>query len=83
QAVQETQGVKSVLVVGGDGKVAMRTVQAGGTVDNLAVIDSGVKPGERGIVEGAQKVRPGMQVAIQQGSPQPAAAGRAPQPPAR
>jgi membrane fusion protein, multidrug efflux system len=88
QALQETQGVKSVLVVGDDSKVAMRTVQVSGTADDFAVIDSGLKPGERVIVEGAQKVRPGMQVAVQQsapsaaGQPQPAA-GRAPQPPPR
>ncbi|MFL5427975.1 MAG: efflux RND transporter periplasmic adaptor subunit [Myxococcales bacterium] len=90
QAVQETQGVKSLLVVGDDNKVAMRTVQVSSTADNFAVIDSGVKAGERVIVEGAQKVRPGIQVAVQQSAPPQAQApasgaqqptsGRAPQP---
>ncbi|MFL5423519.1 MAG: efflux transporter periplasmic adaptor subunit, partial [Myxococcales bacterium] len=72
QAVQETQGVKSLLVVGDDNKVAMRTVQVSSTADNFAVIDSGVKAGERVIVEGAQKVRPGIQVAVQQSAPRQA-----------
>jgi len=67
--------------------VAMRSIQVSGTADNFAVVDSGLKPGERVVVEGAQKVRPGMQVAVLQ-SGQPAAAqtapsGRAPQPPPR
>jgi membrane fusion protein (multidrug efflux system) len=87
QALQETQGVKSVLVVGEDGKVAMRTVTVSGSAGNLAVIDSGVKPGERVVVEGAQKVRPGMQVAVQPAAPPqaqpPSAAGRTPPPPPR
>jgi len=83
QALQEVQGVRSVLVVGDDNKVAQRTVTTSGTVDNLAVIDSGLKAGERVVVQGAQKVRPGMTVAIQQGQPQQQAqpasnAGRAP-----
>jgi membrane fusion protein (multidrug efflux system) len=69
QAIQEVQGVQSVLVVGDDAKVSMRTVRTSGTVDDSAVIDSGVKPAERVIVQGAQKVRPGMTVAIQQVSP--------------
>jgi membrane fusion protein (multidrug efflux system) len=66
QAIQEVQGVKSVLVVGNDQKVALRTVTATATVDDLAVIDSGLRPGERVIVEGAQKVRPGIQVVAEE-----------------
>ena len=81
QALQEVQGVQSVLVVGDDNKVAMRTVTTGGTVDNLAVIDSGVKPGERIIVQGAQKVRPGMAVTVQQQQPQQAQQQSQPQQP--
>jgi membrane fusion protein (multidrug efflux system) len=80
QAVQETQGVKSVLVVSDDSKVSMRTVQVSGTAGDFAVIDSGLKPGERVILEGAQKVRPGMQVAVQQPQPSQPASGRAPAP---
>jgi membrane fusion protein (multidrug efflux system) len=89
EAIQEVQGVRSVLVVGSDNKVAMRTVSTSANVENQAVIDSGLKPGERVVVEGAQKVRPGIQVAVQdrpaqQAQPQqpsPAAGRAAPAPP--
>jgi len=37
-------------------------VKASDRVGNLWVIDSGVKPGEKVIVEGIQKVRPGVKV---------------------
>ncbi|MGH7844004.1 MAG: efflux RND transporter periplasmic adaptor subunit [Candidatus Binatia bacterium] len=61
-AVQEIQGLYSVMVVKPDSTVEQRMVKAGERVGNLWVIESGVKPGERVIVEGIQKVRPGMQV---------------------
>jgi membrane fusion protein, multidrug efflux system len=66
--------------VSNDGKVAARTVEVSGTADNFAVIDSGVKPGERVIVEGAQKVRPGIQVAVQESAPPRAQGAPAQQP---
>ena len=50
-----------VLVVGADNMVAQRTIQPGATVGALVVLD-GVKPGERVIVEGMQKARPGSRV---------------------
>lgn len=62
QAVQEVQGVQSVLVVGADNKVAFHTITAGDTVDNMRIVESGLQPGDRVIVQGAQKVRPGMPV---------------------
>jgi membrane fusion protein (multidrug efflux system) len=37
-------------------------VKAGERVGNLWIIDSGLKPGEKVIVEGLQKVKPGVQV---------------------
>jgi len=40
----------------------MRTVKVGERVGTLWVIDEGVHPGERVVVEGLQKVRPGMPV---------------------
>jgi membrane fusion protein (multidrug efflux system) len=62
RAVQEIQGLYSVMVVTSDSTVEQRMVKAGERVGNLWVIDSGVKPGEKVIVEGIQKVRPGVQV---------------------
>jgi membrane fusion protein, multidrug efflux system len=61
-AVQERQGLYSVMVVQPDTTVEQRTVKAGPRVDNLWVIDSGLKPGEKVIVEGLQRVQPGIKV---------------------
>jgi membrane fusion protein (multidrug efflux system) len=60
RSVQELQGTYSVAVIDADNKVSMRGVKAGARADNLWVIDEGLKPGERVIVEGVQKVRDGL-----------------------
>ncbi len=44
-------------------KVAIRTVILGERVENLVIVKEGVKPGERVITDGMQKVRPGVVVA--------------------
>ena len=62
RAVQELQGSHQVAVVGADNKVAMRTVKAGARLGDLWVINEGLKPGERIVVEGLQKVREGATV---------------------
>ena len=61
-AVQEIQGLYSVMIVKPDNTVEQRMVKAGERVGNLWIIDSGLKPGEKVIVEGLQKVKPGVQV---------------------
>ena len=61
-AVQEEQGAKTVLVVGDGDKVALRSVTLDERVGDLYIVTAGLKRGERVIVEGLQKVRPGMQV---------------------
>jgi membrane fusion protein (multidrug efflux system) len=61
-AVQEIQGVKTVLVVGEGDKVAQRTVTLGEPYQHFYIVSAGLKAGERVIVEGIQKARPGMQV---------------------
>ncbi len=62
RAVQEMQGLYNVAVVKPDDTVEMRPVKPGERVGALWVIDSGLKPDERIIVEGLQKVRPGAKV---------------------
>jgi membrane fusion protein, multidrug efflux system len=62
QAVMELQGTRLVAVVDSGNKVAVRPVQLGETVGKEWIVRQGVKPGERVIVEGLQKVRQGMQV---------------------
>ena len=61
-AVSELQGGYEVLVVGGDNRVATQQVQIGDRVGTMWVITRGLKPGDRVVVEGQQKLRPGMQV---------------------
>ena len=62
RAVQETQGTKSVLVVGADNVVTLRTISPGESVGDLLIVRDGLKPGERVIVDGIQKARPGSPV---------------------
>ena len=59
RAVQELQGVQQVAVVGADDKVTLRVVETGVRDGSLQVIEKGLEPGERVIVEGLQKVRAG------------------------
>lgn len=61
-AVQDQQGAKVVLVVEADDKVALRTVVLDERIGDDYIATKGVKPGDRVVVEGIQKVRPGMQV---------------------
>ncbi|MCX6140437.1 MAG: efflux RND transporter periplasmic adaptor subunit [Candidatus Kapabacteria bacterium] len=65
RAVSELQGAYRVAVVGSDNIVKMRPVAVGNRVGGAYVIDSGLKAGERIIVEGLQKVREGVTVAPQ------------------
>jgi membrane fusion protein (multidrug efflux system) len=62
RAVQEIQGAKSVLVVGADDMVALRTIRPGESVGQDLIVLDGVQPGERVIVDGIQKARPGSKV---------------------
>src|SRR5271156_4812884 len=61
-AVNEQQGGDLVAVVDKDNRVSMRPVQVGQRTDTMWVIDGGLKPGDRVIVEGQQNLRPGMTV---------------------
>ena len=62
RAVQELQGTYNVAVVGADNKVETRVVKLGERVDALWVVNEGLSAGERVVVEGLQKIRPGVQV---------------------
>ena len=61
-AVIDLQGTHQVAVVDSDNKVNIRTVSLGDTVGNEWIVSDGLKPGERVVAEGVQKVRQGMQV---------------------
>ena len=61
---RDPKGQAFVLLVDGGGKVDVRLVDVGRTVGDSWQVLSGLKPGDRVIVEGGQNVRPGMSVKI-------------------
>ncbi len=63
RAVGTDQSRKFVFVVGADDKVAYREVKLGPLSDGLRVVRDGLAPGERIVVNGLQRVRPGALVA--------------------
>ena len=63
RAVTEMQSAKIVYVVGPENKVQLRSVSLGERVGEDFIITDGLKAGERIVVEGVSKVRPGAVVA--------------------
>jgi RND family efflux transporter MFP subunit len=59
RAVTELQGTYQIAVVGNDNKISIRPVKVGERVGTMWIINQGVNPGERIVVEGVQKVREG------------------------
>jgi len=59
RAVTELQGGDQVAVVGADNKISIKTVTAAETVGRLWVIDQGLNPTDRVVVEGTQNVKDG------------------------
>jgi len=59
RAVIELQGAYQVAVVGDDNKVAIRPVRLADRLGTMWVVEDGLRPGERVVVEGLQKVRNG------------------------
>jgi membrane fusion protein (multidrug efflux system) len=62
QAVTQLQTKYQIAVVNDDNTVDIRIVNPGERIDSLWVINEGLRPGDRVIVEGLQKVRQGMKV---------------------
>lgn len=62
RAVTEMQGSYQVAVVSPENKVDIRPIKVGPRSGSLWIIDHGLKPGERVVVEGLQKVKAGMTV---------------------
>jgi membrane fusion protein (multidrug efflux system) len=69
RAVQDVQGVQRVAVVGPDDTVDVRTVKPDARVGPLWVIAEGLKPGERVIVEGGDRLRSGQKVQVEGSTP--------------
>lgn len=77
--LRDERGQPSVLLVAPDGKAARREIRTGRTIGDRWLVVEGLKPGDRVIVEGLARVRPGQPVkAVPVGN---AAPGTAPAPP--
>ncbi|RTE88973.1 MULTISPECIES: efflux RND transporter periplasmic adaptor subunit [Bradyrhizobium] len=59
RAIGTDQDKKFVMAVGDDSRAVYRPVTLGGAVDGLRVVTEGLKPGDRIVVNGLQRVRPG------------------------
>jgi RND family efflux transporter MFP subunit len=62
QALGTEQGQKILYVVDAANRVASRRVKVGRLHDGRRVVTDGVKPGEKVVVSGLQRIRPGEQV---------------------
>ena len=62
RAVQEVQATYNVAVVAPGDTIQIRPVKRGASLGTLCVIEEGLQPGERVVVEGLQKVQKGMKV---------------------
>lgn len=62
RAVQQMQSVQTVFTVGRDSKVETRAVKTGARIGDGWIIEQGLKPGDKVIVEGQLRVRPGVPV---------------------
>ncbi len=62
RCVTELQGGYSVFVVGDDNIVVSRQVELGARVGDLWLVETGLKPGEKVVIDALQKVRSGLEV---------------------
>jgi len=81
------QGEATVMLVGADNKTVQRTVQTGTLVQGKWLVENGLKDGDRIVVSGIQKLRPGIAVKVKEApapvaNPAPAAASTAARTPA-
>ena len=65
RAIGTDQTKKFVYVVGADGRPQFREVRLGALIDGMRVVQGGVKAGENVVVDGLQRVMPGMPVTAQ------------------
>jgi membrane fusion protein, multidrug efflux system len=62
RAISELQGGYLVAVVGADNKISIKSVKMGQKIGTSWIVDEGLTPNDRVVVEGFQKVREGMEV---------------------
>jgi len=69
EAVNELQGNYQIAVVDENNKVSIRPVKMGERIGAMWEVTEGLKPGDRVVVQGTQKVREGSQVAVKDWTP--------------
>lgn len=74
---RNSHGDPTVMVVSPDNKVAIRGITTGATAGSDWIVTAGVKPGERIVVSGLQKIHPGDTVSPVEAAAQPAPQGKA------
>jgi len=74
---RDARGNPTVMVVNADSKVEARPVKTERSLDDQWVVTEGLAPGDRVIVEGLQRVRPGAQVEVEEAGTPPAAVAAA------
>jgi multidrug efflux system membrane fusion protein len=74
RAIGVDQDKKYVLVVDPGHKASYREIKLGATVEGGRIVTGGLNPGERIVVDGIQKVRPGALIAPQAKTPEASAA---------
>jgi RND family efflux transporter MFP subunit len=65
RAVNTDQSQKYVFLLGADNKVEYRKIKLGRVIDGLRIVREGLKPGDVIVVNGAQRVHPGLTVTPQ------------------
>jgi membrane fusion protein (multidrug efflux system) len=76
---RDEKGLATVMVIGADNKVQMRTLQTSRSIGDNWLVTSGIKPGDKIIVEGGMMLRPGMPVQGKPWNPNAKPAGDQPQ----
>jgi membrane fusion protein (multidrug efflux system) len=62
RCLAELQGIYSVTTVDAENKIVVKQIEVGPAYKDFMVIASGLEKGDRIVLEGIQKVRPGMVV---------------------
>lgn len=83
RAVNELQGIRQVAVVTPEGNASIRNVRTGPRVNSGWLIEEGLKPGDKVVVEGFLKVREGIKVNAVPFGAAPAPEAKAPATPAK
>lgn len=80
QAIVTDQSRQIVYVVDANDKIAQRVIEPGPLMNGLRIIRSGISGGDRVVIEGVQRAKPGLKVTIKPGRIAPESADTSPSP---